>query len=308
MNLRILFLVLLFGWLLPAGACDIRPVGPVGVGGAAATGGTKSTGGAATGGAIAVDAGSIDAGASDACAECPKCLPPSLKAEPAANFKLGLRRLYSVKFMLGAEPSCALKTVWHQPNDPDNTNQFKLGACTAFTAVNLWSTAPFKGTGSAAMRNAKALDLYHWVTVKDDPYIPGIYPPDDTGSTVHFAWLVGVDSAMWSSQSETAATGDGALCMLQRGPVMVGTDWLDGMFNFGQCGAASVTGPVAGGHAYLLLGYDKSRDVAWFDTSWGNVGVKDARGRFGYFSLTRKEFNQLMANGGEAVRPSPLPE
>ena len=89
---------------------------------------------------------------------------------------------------------------------------------------------------------------------------------------------------------------------------MVGTDWLDGMFDFDLCGAASVSGPVVGGHAYLLVGFDATRQVAWFDTSWGNVGVPSKSGRWGYFSLKRSEFNQLMKQGGEAVRPTPLPE
>lgn len=305
------FLVAFFACFVPAGACNRCPGGNCpAAGGSSTTGGTLATGGDnATGGALAPATTAPDAGDTEACDQCPKCLQGIAKAGPGKHFKLGLRKLYSVQSdTLGLEPTCTPKTTWWAPNDPDNDDQGPLGACTAFADVNCWSTFPFKGSGSVAARNAKAIDLYHWITLKDNPTIPGVYPPDDTGSTVNFAWLTGVDKGLWSSNAERASTGDGALCMLQRGPVMVGTDWLEGMFDFDLCGHASVTGPVAGGHAYLLLGYDTKRDLAWFDTSWGKVGVKDARGRWGYFSLTRAEFNRLMQSGGEAIRPSPLPE
>jgi hypothetical protein len=62
-----------------------------------------------------------------------------------------------------------------------------------------------------------------------------------------------------------------------KGPVVFGTNWYDNMFD-PVAGLVRIGGGVAGGHAYLAIGYDDKQQVVKFQNSWGKTwGVK---GRF----------------------------
>lgn len=93
------------------------------------------------------------------------------------------------------------------------------------------------------------------------------------------------------------------------GPVVVGTAWLDGMFEPRPSGLLEVTGSVAGGHCYLLRGVRlkatlpgeglKPIEVVRIRNSWGpEWGVNgDA-----YLRVT--DLEQLLAADGEACVPT----
>lgn len=50
---------------------------------------------------------------------------------------------------------------------------------------------------------------------------------------------------------------DELLAALMFSPVVVGTSWLDEMFRPNRLGFLNVSGPVVGGHAYLITGYSR---------------------------------------------------
>lgn len=80
-----------------------------------------------------------------------------------------------------------------------------------------------------------------------------------------------------------------------RGPVVVGTNWYNDMFNPDAEGLVNPTGGVAGGHCYILVGYDAASDTLLFQNSWGkDWGVN------GYFKMTGTHFAQLMGEQGDA--------
>ena len=84
--------------------------------------------------------------------------------------------------------------------------------------------------------------------------------------------------------------------LLTSGPVVVGTDWMNDMFNPDKDGFVKPTGGVAGGHCYLWQGYDPTSKVLSFLNSWGDSwGVK------GSFYMHQTDFEQLFADQGEAM-------
>lgn len=84
-----------------------------------------------------------------------------------------------------------------------------------------------------------------------------------------------------------------------RGPIVVGTDWMNDMFNPDAQGFVQPTGDVAGGHCYLLVGYGDG--VLTFQNSWGT-----SFGLNGYFKMKEADFATLMANRGEACAAQEL--
>lgn len=80
-----------------------------------------------------------------------------------------------------------------------------------------------------------------------------------------------------------------------KGPVVLGTTWYDQMFRPDASGLVSPGGAVAGGHAYLAIGYDDKLKRVLCQNSWGTAwGVK------GRFSLRYEDAQALIARDGEA--------
>lgn len=100
-------------------------------------------------------------------------------------------------------------------------------------------------------------------------------------------------SYLWA-QSET----DIALAVGYHGPVVMGTTWTQDMFNPDRSGFIHPTGPVAGGHAYLVhsvnirLGYYR----IW--NSWGQGWNVD-----GTAKIRRQDLAMLLADDGEGCLP-----
>lgn len=94
---------------------------------------------------------------------------------------------------------------------------------------------------------------------------------------------------------------DTALTWLRStGPIVIGTDWTDDMFEPDTNGRVRPTGGVAGGHCYLL--YEVSGTTLWFKNSWGSTwGVS------GSFCMTMDDFQVLLQSYGEMVTSVELP-
>lgn len=86
-----------------------------------------------------------------------------------------------------------------------------------------------------------------------------------------------------------------------RGPVVLGTDWTTKMFTPDSTGLVTVSGEIAGGHAYLAIGYNDKTKRLLCQNSWGkNWGIK------GRFSIRYEDVNALIQNGGEACAPTEI--
>ena len=90
--------------------------------------------------------------------------------------------------------------------------------------------------------------------------------------------------------------------VLSQGSVAVGTMWYERMFEPDSEGMIVPRGNPAGGHAYLLIGYNPATDILTFLNSWGA-----AWGLSGRFKMKAKDWAGLFADDGEAVVALEMP-
>jgi hypothetical protein len=73
--------------------------------------------------------------------------------------------------------------------------------------------------------------------------------------------------------------------------ISVGTYWYESMFYPTASGLVTVSGDIAGGHQYLIRGYDVDRDRVMGRCWWG---------AFRDFWMSRTDLNRLLREGGDA--------
>lgn len=140
---------------------------------------------------------------------------------------------------------------------------------------------------------------------KDGPSAPEIYrnaqrvdewPGEDYGGTSVRAGAKIMESSgrlveyVW-------ATGVGELrdWLLTRGPVVLGTNWHQLMFETNEVGFVIPAGHVVGGHAYLAIGYSDRLDAYRCINSWGS-----GWGQGGRFWVGAADMDNLLRADGEA--------
>lgn len=178
-------------------------------------------------------------------------------------------------------------------------DQGSLGSCTGNAMAQLLNTDLFNTSRGKVktgyLTEDDAVKLYHNATILDG--YPGTYPPDDTGSSG-----LGVAKAAKLEGFITAykhAFGlSHFLSALQLQPVIVGTDWTNGMFKPNKKGFVKPTGSIAGGHEYLALGVDYSAQVITFLNSWSS-----SWGLGGRFFMTFTDFGKLLGSQGDVTAP-----
>jgi len=83
--------------------------------------------------------------------------------------------------------------------------------------------------------------------------------------------------------------------ILEVGPVTVGTDWYDGMFEPDSKGIIKPSGSIAGGHCYLLDGINMKTGLLRLKNSWGRDW-----GKKGFALISLEDFSYLLSAEGEA--------
>jgi hypothetical protein len=84
--------------------------------------------------------------------------------------------------------------------------------------------------------------------------------------------------------------------VLERGPVVVGTNWYQDMFYPDSDGWLTIGGSVAGGHAYVIDGCNRNDEKLRILNSWGTDW-----GRKGRAFLSFSQMARLLAEDGEAA-------
>lgn len=198
------------------------------------------------------------------------------------------------------------------PSQAPGLDQAQTGSCTGNSDGQLINTDLWTPAREKVLGKGKFIDepyardtLYHLATILDG--FPGVFPPDDTGSSglavAKADVKLGFAASYHHSFSFTAL-----LSGLQKSPCIVGTNWYDGMFKTDKNFYVVPSGNLAGGHEYLCFAVDMEKEELWFRQSWGkgwgtqvpNVMPSQA------FRMTFAVFRKLLAEQGDATFPVPV--
>jgi hypothetical protein len=192
-------------------------------------------------------------------------------------------------------------------------DQGNVGSCTGHAGAatiasdTYWSTGKqFLATGTAAECSRWAVALYSDAT-RLDPW-PGVYEPEDTGSDgLSIAKVLHARGLISGYQHATSLAA--ALTGLAERVVMVGTTWMEGMYDVGGDGHMAVRGAPLGGHEYVLDELDVTGRRVWMRNSWG-----EGWGMRGRAWMTWDELGALLADYGDCTilvpktEPAPQPQ
>jgi hypothetical protein len=213
----------------------------------------------------------------------------------------------SLAYAHGVLPKTAIKSVDWTRRAPI-FDQGNLGSCAGNAAAGLLGTDSAARTGLTSTTISTsvvpvdedlAVHVYELATQLDS--IKGTYPPDDTGSS-------GIGAAKALKKLGLAVSYTHAFSLdalksaLQTGPVMVGTVWLESMFDPDpKTGFVKVDrkSQVAGGHEYVLSAFDATRLAFRIDNSWGESwGVR------GSAWFTQADVQWLLSQQGDVTVPA----
>lgn len=180
----------------------------------------------------------------------------------------------------------------------DPWNQGSVGSCTANAALGCLMTKPLHN-GSWSFTENDAQVLYRTETKLDNSQIPGMWEPDDTGSTGLWS-MKALRAAGYIRSYRHAFRLSSVLHLLLDYPVSTGISWYQSMFGVDKDHTIKVDfgSPVAGGHQIALVGLDVDRQAVRVRNSWG-TGWGDG----GYAWLRWGDYDRLLADHGDAVVP-----
>jgi hypothetical protein len=178
---------------------------------------------------------------------------------PEWNFIKGLRAAAP------PAPPTVTKKEWELLIQLD---QGQTGHCVGFGSAGWGNSAPIEDS----YQNADGHKIYYLAKVIDGE------PGQENGSSVHSGVKALKQMGRVASYYFGTTVDTLKQWVLEQNPVICGTDWFNDMFNPDADGVVVPTGGVAGGHCYLMLGYDTSTDLFEFDNSWGPTWGK--KGRF----------------------------
>jgi hypothetical protein len=175
-------------------------------------------------------------------------------------------------------------------------NQRQTNGCVGFSAAGWGICDPVQDP----FTDMDGLRIYKLCKIKDGE------PDLDNGSTMRTQAQVLKDLGMIQNYAFAYTVEEVAWWILNRGPVLIGTDWTYGMWDVDGSGIIHPTGEVAGGHAYFFRG-KTSNDYLRGRSSWGSEW-----GLNGEFFMSMEDVDKLLHHGGEAiaaveVAPSMLP-
>lgn len=190
-----------------------------------------------------------------------------------------------------------IRKTWRIP--APSQNQQDTSCCVGFAWSNFLRCAPV-----CTQKGPSPFDIYRYAVARDEwpdndreAYLPDWDRGLASGTTVRAGASLLVKefrlgTYLWAFDLQSAVEW-----VLTKGPVVMGTNWYDSMFEPDRNGLAKITprAEIAGGHAYLLRGVDRRTSIACFENSWG-----DGWGKNGAFYLSFADLERLIHEQGEA--------
>lgn len=171
-------------------------------------------------------------------------------------------------------------------------NQRDSTECVAYSWMHWAEDGPVvqDAAGTRSKPLFRTTELYHACQDRD-PWPGRNYP----GTSVRTGAKVLKELGLIKEYRWANTTEEMAQAILNLGPMVVGTKWTQDMATPKRDGIIRPTGGSLGGHAYLLNGVDYKKKLFRIKNSWGREW-----GRQGYAFISFKDFDTLLANGGEA--------
>ncbi len=182
-------------------------------------------------------------------------------------------------------------------------DQGELGSCTGNAMAGWLGCFPHVDSVEAAVPfdEELAVELYRDAT-RLDPF-PGSWPPNDTGSSGLAVAKAAKRRGLIAGYG-WAFTTDALVLALQIAPVIVGVPWFAGFDRPDDKGLVKATGPIRGGHEFLIRGWtpdpngEGSQGLLHADNSWGTRwGVR------GSFCFTTATWDKLRRNRADVTVP-----
>jgi hypothetical protein len=178
-------------------------------------------------------------------------------------------------------------------------DQGQTGLCTGGALVTARNTHPNHVGGERAFDITMARKVYALATRLDE--VPGHWNEDgsgtDTGSSGLAACKAGVQLGL-ITRYEWCFGVDHLLDALPSHPVIVGTDWTEGMFSPDSFGRISPTGPTQGGHEWTIRGYHLGHRLFYGVNTWGL-----AWSLRGLFTISFDDMATLLSRDGDVKVP-----
>lgn len=174
-------------------------------------------------------------------------------------------------------------------------DQGREGACTGFGTGHALASTPHPHYD---ITDAVAQEIYH-LAQRNDEWAGEDYE----GSSVNGAMKAARLLKRISEYRWCRTLSEVRHALSYHGPLIIGVNWYEGMFDTDQDGFIYITGRVAGGHALALVGYVTLNGAHFYrlENSWG-----PSWGERGGCWIRESDLQRLLDEQGEFVYPKKI--
>jgi hypothetical protein len=166
-------------------------------------------------------------------------------------------------------------------------NQGALPQCVGYSWSHWLEDGPVQQSGKPPVVHPSTI---YFNAQKLDQWPGENYNGTSVRGAVKYLQQIGkVKSYYWAFDLPTLVN-----TVLKVGPVVVGTNWYNGMFSPDKSGNIRLTGRFVGGHAYLINGVDLNKKVFRLKNSWGK-----SWGIGGHAYISFNDMTRLIRENGE---------
>jgi len=166
--------------------------------------------------------------------------------------------------------------------DQGNTPQ-----CVGYSWSHWLEDGPVQQSGIPPI--IKPFDIYKNAQKLDEWYGENYDGTSVRGAVKYLKNIGKVKSYYWAFDVQTLSE-----TILKLGPVVVGTNWYNGMFYPNKTGLIKISGQMVGGHAYLINGVDTKTKQFRIKNSWGK-----SWGNGGHAFISFNDMSRLIKENGE---------